>query len=46
MRVVSELKGALVELRNGLVHVQDGVLLVDLSDHLKSKNFSLESIYE
>lgn len=32
---VSELEGALVQLRNGLVHVQDGVLLVDLTDHLK-----------
>ena len=32
--IVSELEGALVELRNRLVHVQDGVLLVDFTDHL------------
>lgn len=32
--VVSELEGALVELRNRLVHVQDGVLLVHFTDHL------------
>lgn len=35
---VSELKGTLVELRNGLVHVQDGVLLVHLPNHLKAPN--------
>lgn len=35
MWVVSELEGALVELRDRLVHVQDGVLLVDLTDHLE-----------
>lgn len=34
MRIVSELQGTLVELRHRLVHVQDGVLLVDLTDHL------------
>lgn len=33
-RVVSELEGALVQLRNRLVHIQDGVLLVDLTDDL------------
>lgn len=34
-RVVSELEGALVQLRHRLVHVQDGELLVDLTDHLE-----------
>lgn len=34
-RVVSELEGTLVQLRHRLVHVQDGELLVDLTDHLE-----------
>lgn len=41
MATVSELEGTLVELRNGLVHVQDGVLLVDLTDHLKLGKFRM-----
>lgn len=32
---LSELEGTLVELGDGLVHVQDGVLLVHLTDHLE-----------
>lgn len=38
LRVVSQLEGALVELRDGLVHVQDGVLLVDLTDDLDTRS--------
>lgn len=34
-RVVSELEGTLVQLRHRLVHVQDGQLLVDFTDHLE-----------
>lgn len=40
---VSELEGALVQLGHGLVHVQDGVLLVDLADHLKGEKVSRDS---
>ena len=31
---LSELEGTLVQLRDRLVHIQDGMLLVDLTDHL------------
>lgn len=34
LRVVSELEGTFVELRNRFIHIQDGLLLVDLPNHL------------
>lgn len=42
MRRVSELEGALMELRDRLINVEDGVLLVDLTNHLVTFNKTIE----